>query len=188
MHFLSRKRRRTALNGIVIMALIAGLFPFGTMSAAEEVPPAVSASRLVFNDIQGHWAEQAIERWVDLGWTKGHEDGNFHPEQKVTRAEFIALANRMYGYMERAAIDYLDVMIDVAGGEEVAFRAMKDAGYSILELTRAMGSYGVDRPKMTNNLQALGYSHAEAFSAVNTIYPISIEEWMGIIMNAAGWL
>ncbi|MFB9279756.1 S-layer homology domain-containing protein [Cohnella cellulosilytica] len=110
MHFLSRKRRRTALNGIVIMAVMAAsLFPLGTTSAAEEVPPAVPETRLVFNDIQGHWAKQAIERWADFGWAKGHEDGNFHPGQKVTRAEFVALANRMYGYTKRASIDYSDV-------------------------------------------------------------------------------
>ncbi|WP_027085808.1 S-layer homology domain-containing protein [Cohnella panacarvi] len=109
MYDRNRKRRRTALTGIAIMALIAGLFPFGTLSAAEAASPAEPASRIVLNDIQGHWAEQAIESWADLGLAQGRDDGSFHPEQEVTRAEFIALANRMYGYTERAAVDYLDV-------------------------------------------------------------------------------
>ncbi len=78
-------------------------------------------------------------------------------------------------------------LMDVAGGEEAAFRAMKDAGYSILELTRAMGSYGGDRSKMTNNLQALGYSHTEALNAVLAVNPITVEEWMGIVMST-GWI
>jgi len=109
MHHTSRKRLRTALIGVAILALIVGLFPFGALPVVEAAPQAKPASRIVLNDIQGHWAEQAIESWAELGWVQGRDDGNFYPEQEVTRAEFIALANRMYGYTERAAIDYVDV-------------------------------------------------------------------------------
>jgi len=78
-------------------------------------------------------------------------------------------------------------LIDLAGGEEAAFHAMKAAGYSILELAEAMMSYSIDRSLIVNNLQAIGYSHTEAFNATLAINPITVEEWMGAIMGVAGW-
>ena len=106
--------------------------------------------------------------------------------QAPFQASVIQIAEALH-HTTFSARDVHEGLMDVAGGEEAAFRAMKDGGYSILELTRAMGSYaGVDRSKITNNLQALGYSHTEALNAVLAIYPISVEEWMGIIIGAAG--
>ncbi|MFS0689573.1 S-layer homology domain-containing protein [Sporosarcina sp. 179-K 8C2 HS] len=41
----------------------------------------------LFNDIQGHWAEDAIEQAALLGIFSGYADGSFKPENGLTRAQ-----------------------------------------------------------------------------------------------------
>ena len=49
----------------------------------------------VFSDVAGHWAEQYILRAAALGWVQGYPDGSFRPGSSVTRAEAIAMINRV---------------------------------------------------------------------------------------------
>ncbi|GAA0852454.1 S-layer homology domain-containing protein [Paenibacillus glucanolyticus] len=44
-----------------------------------------------FKDIVGHWAESSIVAAIKQGIVSGYPDGLFHPENKVTRAEFIKM-------------------------------------------------------------------------------------------------
>lgn len=48
-----------------------------------------------FNDIAGHWAEEAINRAAVTGWINGYDDGSFKPDQYITRAEAMTLINRI---------------------------------------------------------------------------------------------
>ncbi len=48
-----------------------------------------------FNDIAGHWAESSIRKAYVAGWINGYEDGSFKPEQYITRAEAMAIINRV---------------------------------------------------------------------------------------------
>lgn len=50
-----------------------------------------------FNDIAGHWAESSIRKAYVAGWINGYEDGSFKPEQYITRAEAMAIINRVLG-------------------------------------------------------------------------------------------
>lgn len=48
-----------------------------------------------FSDVNsGEWYAQAINYLASIGILKGYEDGLFHPEQTITRAEFAAIASR----------------------------------------------------------------------------------------------
>ncbi|MEN6391309.1 MAG: S-layer homology domain-containing protein [Syntrophomonas sp.] len=44
-----------------------------------------------FTDIQGHWAEQQINRLHEQGIVTGYPDNTFQPGNKITRAEFVAM-------------------------------------------------------------------------------------------------
>lgn len=45
-----------------------------------------------FSDIPaGHWARRDIQAMADLGFVTGAPDGNFYPDNPVTRAEFAAM-------------------------------------------------------------------------------------------------
>ncbi|HHX13102.1 MAG TPA: S-layer homology domain-containing protein, partial [Clostridiales bacterium] len=61
------------------------------------------------NDYKGHWAEDSIQSWIDKGYVKGYADGSFRPEADITRAEFISLVNRSFGFTEEAEVKYSDV-------------------------------------------------------------------------------
>ncbi len=50
-----------------------------------------------FSDIQGFWAEESVQKLYDLGIVSGFSDGTFKPKQNTTRAEFVALTNRLIG-------------------------------------------------------------------------------------------
>ena len=50
-----------------------------------------------FSDIDGHWANKYINQAAEKGWVNGYLDGTFKPEQPITRAEAMALINRVLG-------------------------------------------------------------------------------------------
>ncbi len=54
------------------------------------------------SDVVGTSSAAAVTRLIGLGVVKGYEDGTFKPANKVTRAEFAAIAVRMLG-LESAA-------------------------------------------------------------------------------------
>ncbi len=55
----------------------------------------------VFRDVpENHWAAQEIHLASKKGWISGYSDKTFRPEQNITRAEVVTLANRM---LERKA-------------------------------------------------------------------------------------
>lgn len=60
-------------------------------------------------DIVGNKYEAQLREWVDNGFITGDSDGNFKPDKLVTRAEFMALVNRSFGFTEAAAINFSDV-------------------------------------------------------------------------------
>lgn len=68
-----------------------------------------------FADTLGHWAVKFINDSVDLGLFRGDENGNFNPEQKITRAQFITVLWRMAGTPDVAATHSFD---DVDGQSE----------------------------------------------------------------------
>lgn len=59
----------------------------------------LAAAESNFTDISGHWAENAINAAYGAGWVGGYEDGTFRPDQNISRAEAMALINRV---LERA--------------------------------------------------------------------------------------
>lgn len=50
-----------------------------------------------FSDIEGHWAEEAIISGAVHGYINGDPDGRFRPDEPITRAEAMALTNRVLG-------------------------------------------------------------------------------------------
>lgn len=48
-----------------------------------------------FNDIDGHWAEESIKSVANNEWIFGYTDGSFRPDAYITRAEAVAIINRV---------------------------------------------------------------------------------------------
>ena len=62
-----------------------------------------------FSDIDGHWAEDDIKYAAATGWVRGYEDGTFRPDAGITRAEVMALFNRL---LKRAPETVDDLLVD----------------------------------------------------------------------------
>lgn len=71
--------------------------------------PAVSAAE--FGDTAGHWAEEAINTWSDRGVIQGY-DGNFYPNDQVTRAQTASILSAAIGYISEDGKDFTDVAPD----------------------------------------------------------------------------
>jgi hypothetical protein len=48
-----------------------------------------------FSDVAGSWAEESIYKAAEIGWIGGYPDGTFQPDSYISRAEFVAIVNRM---------------------------------------------------------------------------------------------
>jgi len=99
---------------LVVFCLMFSLIPASAFAAGA-------------SDISGHWAQVTIQSWMDKGLIKGYPDGTFKPDQNLTRAEFMTLANRAFGYTTVVPITYTDVKAGSWYAPEVA--KAKAAGY-----------------------------------------------------------
>lgn len=73
--------KKKFLPMLLSVSMIATLLPVPVMAATT------------FEDVQGHWGERAIERWVDYGIVNG-DKGQFRPDDSLTRGEMaVIIAN-----------------------------------------------------------------------------------------------
>ena len=63
-----------------------------------------------FTDIYGHWAVSEISLAYENGWIKGYNDGTFRPNRNITRAEAMALINRVLNRAPEKPSDLLNNM------------------------------------------------------------------------------
>ncbi|MGI6628629.1 MAG: Ig-like domain-containing protein, partial [Bacillota bacterium] len=95
-----RSKRSGQLIAVVLaMCMILGSGPMAILAQAG-------------SDIEGHWAEQVINRWVDRKIVDGYPDGTFQPSAPIKRAEFAALINRTFGFATLSAVEFSDVSGD----------------------------------------------------------------------------
>ncbi|AOT71976.1 DVUA0089 family protein [Geosporobacter ferrireducens] len=81
----------------------------------------------IHSDIDTHWANDVISRWIDQGLIRGYPDGTFKPDKPVSRTEFMTMINKAFGYNETKDFNYIDVPKD-AWYEGVVAKALT-AGY-----------------------------------------------------------
>jgi hypothetical protein len=92
------KKRVSALNivrRLFAIFLVLCLIPFGTVAFADTnvmqnqaVDGSTINQNIVFVDVNGHWANQAISDMAKKGILSGYDDSTFKPEKSITREEF----------------------------------------------------------------------------------------------------
>lgn len=65
-----------------------------------------------FDDVEGHWAQEVINGWSKAQLISGYEDGTFRPDAEITRAEFVVIVNRSFGFTEVQENLFTDVPLD----------------------------------------------------------------------------
>lgn len=68
----------------------------------------LSVCGAVFNDTEGHWAEETIDKWADMGVITGYE-GNFNPDTPIIRGEFAVIIDRLMKYTETSVNTFSDL-------------------------------------------------------------------------------
>ncbi|WP_223110355.1 S-layer homology domain-containing protein [Paenibacillus sinensis] len=61
------------------------------------------------SDIAGNWAEQQIKKWMDNGYISGYQNGEFKPNNQITRAELVVLINKSFGFTGQKEVRFSDV-------------------------------------------------------------------------------
>ena len=92
--------------------------------------PAARLHSLRFTDVpETHWAFSYIDDAADFGWIMGVCDGLFEPDRSITRAEAVAIVNRMLDrHPDREYIDNHDRLIRFTDVQQTHW-----AYYEILE-------------------------------------------------------
>ncbi|CEP79958.1 IdeS/Mac family cysteine endopeptidase [Paraclostridium sordellii] len=60
-------------------------------------------------DISGHWAKKEINQFISSGYVNGYEDKTFRPDNSITRAEFVKLVNKYFGFNNKEDIKFSDI-------------------------------------------------------------------------------
>ncbi len=87
-------RLRRGLASILSLALLLGLLPTGVLPALAD---------------DQSWAMPYMQTLVDWGVMRGDVSGGLAPDRAITRAEFVAMMNRAYGYTRLAGHPFTDV-------------------------------------------------------------------------------
>ncbi|HPZ14292.1 MAG TPA: S-layer homology domain-containing protein [Bacillota bacterium] len=83
--------------------------PTSGFAAGAAAPKALSVPKAELSDIDGHWAEGAINTLVKMGVIAGYPDGTFRPEEPVTRAELSKIVARTFGYAPTVDTKFSDM-------------------------------------------------------------------------------
>ena len=70
-----------------------------------------------------HWAESYVNSAVAMEWINGYADGTFKPDNQITRAEVVAIVNRVTG--READTEYINKNITTVN----PFTDLKDNSY-----------------------------------------------------------
>ncbi|MFC3802990.1 CIA30 family protein [Cohnella sp. GCM10012308] len=86
-----------------------------------------SPAGMPLSDTLQHWAKDSIAKWVASGVLSGYPDQSFHPDDRITRAEFVTILNRVFGFYAESNESFADVRESswYAGALSVA----REAGY-----------------------------------------------------------
>ncbi|MGG3310346.1 S-layer homology domain-containing protein [Paenibacillus lautus] len=89
--------KKISISVFTALSLFVGSFYLNTVEAAQESnADKMAESRETktshFTDIQGHWAQTAIQDAIQRGYVDGYPDKRFLPNKQVTRAEFMKMA------------------------------------------------------------------------------------------------
>jgi len=112
----------TAVSTMASMGIISG-YPDGTFHPNANITRAEFAAiaarfdsngnttGVSFLDIYDHWAKKEINIAANNGWILGYEDGTFKPNQRITRAEAMAMVNRVLQRIPENKEDLLNSMV-----------------------------------------------------------------------------
>lgn len=86
----------------IVLCLLLSCMSVPVMAAGPQQFPGLK-------DIGTHWAADTIKKWSSQGLIGGYPDGYFRPNALMTRAEFCATVNNVFGFSKKSPENYKDV-------------------------------------------------------------------------------
>ncbi len=104
------RKIRKSIAGLSILAVLTSLVSFAGFASAA------------FSDVpSSHYASDAIETASDAGWVNGYANGNFGPNDKMTRAQLAKVVSLAFDLDVSAAADFDSNFSDMPGGDLDAY-------------------------------------------------------------------
>jgi len=98
-------KKRKALALVLALAMILSSF---SMSFAGTDAVVTAENQTTFNDVNSHWAKDAIYKWSGNGIINGYE-GMFRPDNSITRGEIAVILDNMMDYQVTAKNTFSDL-------------------------------------------------------------------------------
>lgn len=76
----------------VLTLVLSAFLAFG------QTAPYLGARTVAAADITNHWAGPYMQKLMHYGIMRGDQSGNLNPDAPITRAEFVSMTNRAFGY------------------------------------------------------------------------------------------
>ncbi|MEI7024098.1 S-layer homology domain-containing protein [Paenibacillus sp. y28] len=111
--------------------------------AVRTLSAAPSGSVESFPDVTGHWAQTAIDQAQSEGILSGYADGTFRPDQTLTRAEAVAIMNKLLG---RGPLNGTEPKWSDVPKEHWAYGAIQEASTDHAYESNAAGEQYVPQP------------------------------------------
>jgi len=89
---------KKVLSSVLVFLVLLSILPGNPIQA--------SAASI---DINGHWAEEDLNKWIENGILLGYQDGTIKPDNNITRAEFVTIINKVLGFFELGKEQFSDV-------------------------------------------------------------------------------
>lgn len=115
----SKKPNKLGLKKMMA-SFLAGCMTMGSLGDISLFPESVNS--ILSNEVEvyantntttptyyGHWSDPYMQNLYNRGLISGDTNGNLNPEKDITRAEFVAIANRAFGYDSPGANPFSDI-------------------------------------------------------------------------------
>ncbi|MCC3371940.1 carbohydrate binding domain-containing protein [Cohnella sp. REN36] len=137
------KRYRFYTKGALIA--LAAMLAFGPAAGGSAAAASAKAPG-------PHWADRALDRWKQAGILQGYPDGTMKPERPISRAEFAAVVNRLFGLEARSEASTTDTPSAWAAAEmakafAAGYLSPDDGGRAAADraITRAEAALALNR-------------------------------------------
>ena len=114
-------RKRMLVTGLAVT-----VFASGGLSTINSYANEKLTSKIVFSDVSDdYFAKAQIEEFINAGIIEGYEDGTFRPKNNVTRAEFVKIVNKAFGFNQAGNKSFKDVKDDALYANDVKIAVEK---------------------------------------------------------------
>ena len=96
---MKREKPAVAVFATLFCFCLNFCLPVGLVQAEPPLPQEEERE-----DWHGSLGRKAISKWRQKRSVGGYPDGSFRPDQSLTRAEFVALVNRVFNYTQKAPL------------------------------------------------------------------------------------